>query len=128
MSDGGSDASGLPGAIHRVLEAAAGAVETRVELFALEFQEERIRLIELLILAGAIVGLSIATICVVTIGIILLFEGNARLVAVAGLGLSYALGASWCYRVLLNRLKACRPFAGSLAEIKKDRECLRGKS
>jgi uncharacterized membrane protein YqjE len=128
MSDSGSEESDLPGAIRSLVAAAVGMVETRIELFALEFQEERIRLIELVILAGVIVGLSIATVGVVTIGFILLFEGKARLVALVGLGLGYALAAGWCYRILSNRLKACTPFAGTLGEIKKDQVCLRAKS
>jgi uncharacterized membrane protein YqjE len=128
MSDSEREERDFPGAIRSLVAAAVGVFETRVELFALEFQEERIRLIELVILAGLIVGLSIATVGVVTIGFILLFEGKARLAALAGLGLGYVLAAGWCYRILSNRLKTYTPFAGTLGEIKKDRECLRGKS
>lgn len=128
MSDSGSARRNPAETVRDVLEAAAGAVETRAELLALEFQEERIKLVELLLLAGGMVGLTIATVGVVSIGIVLLFEGTTRLAAVAGLGACYAIGAGWCYRILLRRLKAYRPFAGTMDELRKDRECLRRKS
>ncbi len=128
MSDGESRPGSISASLGSLLKTTVAAAHTRVELFAVELQEESIRLVELVILAGAVVALGGIAIGLITAVVVLCFSGIGRLIALGAFALFYLAGAAWAYRILSARLRSSTPFGGTLEEIRKDRECLQGKN
>jgi uncharacterized membrane protein YqjE len=108
----------------RLFKTIAATVANRVELLLVEWHEERLRLIEALLLAGAVLILALMTLMVGTLTIVAVCVINHQLGLVVGLGLVYLLATIGCYLLLRNRLKSWAPFAETLAELKKDKACL----
>ena len=119
---------GLFASLKRLLKTVAAIAENRLELFLVEWQEERWRLFEALLLAGMIFVLALMTLMVITVTIVAVCLIHHRLGLVVVLGLVYLLATIGCYVRLRGRLKAWAPFAATLAEIKKDKACLEDKS
>jgi uncharacterized membrane protein YqjE len=101
--------------------------QNRLELLMVELQEERLRLFNALLLTTAIVALGGFTLAMAAfaLGVVVWDEfGVQGLFALSGLGLVSTLLAYWRLRV---RLKNWPLLSGTLAELKKDRECLESK-
>jgi uncharacterized membrane protein YqjE len=131
MSDApvSSRPKGLFGSLRRLGDDIVGLLQTRVEILSLEWAEERGNLTRLLLFAFAIVAcLQIAII--VGLLFLLLVVGEEHRVAVLGyaalLLLLAAAGGALGMRAWLKR----RPpvFATTIAELRKDREWIRGRS
>ena len=104
-----------------------GIFQNRLELFAVELQEERLHLIEALLLIAAIVALGFFTLALAAAGVIVLLWstfGVAILFILSGIGLVGTLLVAWRLR---ERLKDWPFLSGTLAELKKDREWLEKK-
>ncbi len=103
-----------------------GIVETRVDLFALELQEEKLRLVQVLIWASATVFLAAAALIMLTLLVLLAFwhDPEQRFIAVVVIFLLYLLGSIYSGISLNKRLKReAMPFAETLGQLKKDRAC-----
>ena len=117
-------ASGLRG----FLATGLGAVQTRLELFAVEVQEEERRLAALLfnlVLAALFIGFGvIALVLLVTLAL----WDTHRLLAV-GIGCAVLLGAGLLTAATAARLarEGSRLFASSLAELARDRDGLQAR-
>jgi uncharacterized membrane protein YqjE len=104
-----------------------GLLQTRLELFAVELQEEKIRLIDLLIWITVAISFGVAAIvlAIVTLALLLWEKfGFAGLVALNLVTLLAAVGL-----VVLVRRKIVHgagPFSATVAEFQKDAETLRG--
>jgi uncharacterized membrane protein YqjE len=123
MPEPGSVSSGLLSSVKRLFGTSLAVLQNRAELFTVEFQEEKHRQIEVLVLAGSALLLGFLGICLLTTVVIFLFPAGARLYVAAGLGVLYGLGAV----LLLTRVKGklqTQPFAETINQIKKDVECL----
>jgi uncharacterized membrane protein YqjE len=120
--------TGVFATLGRLLRTFAAIAENRTELFLLEWHEERWRLFEALILAGIVLVLALMTLMVATVTVVVICVNNHQLGVVVAMGLVYLVATLGCYWQLRNRMKAWEPFAGTLAEIKKDKECLDGKN
>jgi len=119
---------GLAGSARRLADNALAAVQTRLELFALELREEKTSAIELLIWVCTALFFGMMAFIVLTATIILLFHDKWRLVAAGGFFVLYVAGALWAYMRLKVRLKNQNtPFADTINEFKKDREWLQPK-
>lgn len=129
MSDPGTVDSGLLASIRRFFVSLLGLAHNRLELFAVEFQTERLRLLDRLFwlaiaLAVGLIGLILAT---VTLALFLWqTTGLLGLVALAALFLAVS-------GVLLVRLRnqlrnAPLPFSETIAEFKKDCSCLQDRN
>lgn len=98
---------------------------TRLELLSTEFEEDRVRLMSMLL--WTLVALFCAALCTVllTLLLVVVFWDTHRLLVLGILALLFLLGAVMAGRVVLDKAKA-RPrlFASSLAELSKDREQL----
>ncbi|HET9952308.1 MAG TPA: phage holin family protein [Candidatus Eisenbacteria bacterium] len=120
-------AGGLSGSLRRFGDSVLGLFETRVEIFSLEWAEERRNLTRLLLLVFAIVAcLQLAI--VMGLVFLMLAIGQEYRVAVLGIAtlvllLGVVVGVLWL-RAWLKR----RPpmFAVTIAELRKDREWIRG--
>ena len=98
---------------------------TRLELLSTEIEEERVRLMSMLL--WTFVALFCAALCTVllTLFVVVVFWDTHRLLALGILALLFLLGAAMAGWVVLDKAKT-RPrlFASSLAELSKDREQL----
>ncbi len=127
-SDLGSN-GGLTGSIRRMMDSVLALAQNRFELFAVELQEEKIRAVELLLLAAAAIVLGILTLVAATATVVVLLWDSSPVLVLGIITLGYALGAALIIRKLREKLSAAvPPFSGTVEEFKKDREWLRGKN
>jgi uncharacterized membrane protein YqjE len=112
----------------RLLKTILAIAQNRLELLLVEFQEERWRFFEALLLAGLVLILALMTLMVATVTIVVICVSHNQLGLVVGLGVLYLLATIACYWRLRRRLKTWTPFAATIAEIKKDKVCLEEKS
>ena len=128
MRDGtinGHDAgASLLSPLWKIVNNTLAAAQNRIELFQLEAQEEKVRLLAILLLASAITVLGTLAVAVATFVIAIMVWQNGWLIILSCLGAVYALGAFWAWRALGARLKGEAPFSATVGELRKDRECL----
>jgi uncharacterized membrane protein YqjE len=124
-----ADSGTLSQSLRRFGDSLLGLVNTRLSILALEWAEERANLMRLLLAVFAIVAcLQIAII----IGLIylLMVVGEANRVAVLGIAalvlLLGAAGGALAIRIWLKRKAPM--FETTIAELRKDREWIRGRS
>jgi uncharacterized membrane protein YqjE len=115
----------LLASFRRIADSLLGILQARLRLFSLELQSERLRLVDLLLklavaLAFATVGLLLGTYTLARF--VWEVAGYAGLVAMTALLL--AVGGFLVWRIRRELLQAPPPFAKTIAEFKKDRECL----
>jgi uncharacterized membrane protein YqjE len=117
---------GLLATFRRLAATLVAIIQNRLELLLVELQEERVHLIKAVLLTAAIVALGAFTLamaaCALSIVVWNQF-GVQGLWALSGLGL---LGTLLTYWQLRTRLKNWPLLPGTLAELKKDRDCLGG--
>jgi uncharacterized membrane protein YqjE len=107
----------------KTLATGLGALQNRGELFVVELQEEKARLIKLVVLALGALFLSLMTALLITGAIIFLVPEEYRLYAVGGFAALYLFGTIWVIVSLKSLLKKI-PFDDTLAEFKKDRDLM----
>lgn len=111
---------GLLSLVQRLAFTGIGALRNRGELLAVEWQEERARLTQVLLVAAAFGFLAMLGVLLLTATIIFLFPPEQRLYVTGGFTVLYLLGAiaAWFgLRSLLLR----EPFVETLDQIQKDR-------
>lgn len=125
MPNGDTETEGLTGSLRRIGRSVLGLARTRVELFALELQEEKLRTLNLLVWLVVAMALAVAGL-LVAIGALALFlwetAGYAGLVGLVIIALAGAAAILWSLRRRI--LSGPGPFAGTVAEFGKDLECL----
>jgi uncharacterized membrane protein YqjE len=107
----------------RLGKTALGALENRGELLAVEWQQEKERLTELLLLSMGVVFLGIMAALLLTATIIFLFPEDVRLYVAAGFTVLYLAGCGLAFFALKALLKR-EPFSETLNQLKKDRALL----
>jgi uncharacterized membrane protein YqjE len=121
MMDGDNHGShGLAGLLGRIGRLALGGVQTRIELLAVEWQEERLRFAGLLFRALALLFLGVMGALLLTATVIFLFPERSRVYVAAVLGVLYLCGALIAWLSLKSSLHR-EPFAASVDQMKKDR-------
>jgi len=108
----------------RVIDTLLATAENRIELFAVELQEEKCRMVEVLLCVGAVAALALMALTMITLTVVFLFWETERLAALGVLSLLYLLGTTLAWRALGGRLRTHSPLAGTLSELRKDRACL----
>ena len=111
---------GLFGLLRQLAQTGGGALHNRAELLTVEWQEERARLTQVLLVAAGLGFLAMMGLLLLTATIIFLFPEPARLYVAAGFSVLYLLGASaawWVLGALLQR----QPFSASLDQLHKDK-------
>lgn len=101
-------------------------LHTRVELAAVEMQEETQRVLRYLVLSLMALFLGAMAVVLVTFFVILLFWERNPLAAVGVLAVLYGGGALMLMSKVKGEIRA-KPalLASTLAELKKDAECVR---
>jgi uncharacterized membrane protein YqjE len=102
------------------------SLRDRVELFSLELEEERTRLLRSFVWICAAMCTGVMTLVFGSLTLVYLFWDTARLAVLGGLTIAYgaALAAVIVY-VRRTIARQPRPFAATLAEIDADRACMR---
>jgi uncharacterized membrane protein YqjE len=102
------------------------SVQDRFELFTVELQEEKFRLIQLFIWISAAIFTGMMVIAFASLTLVYLFWESARLAVLGGLTVLYT-AAFVAIIVALRRYLARqpKPFAGTLQELGEDRACIR---
>jgi uncharacterized membrane protein YqjE len=114
---------GLLRLVRRFGRTLLGAVHNRAELLAVEWQEEKARLMELLFWTVGLMFLAIMGLLLLTLTVIFLFPPEWRLYVTGGFTVLYfAAAAGAC--VAVRRLLKQEPFAETTGQIKKDRAWL----
>lgn len=124
MSASGELSQGVWASLKRILDTLLATAQNRVELFAVELQEEKCRLVETILCAAAVAAFGMMTLTLVTFTVVALFWENGRLAALVGLSVVYLVVTALAWRALQTRLKNRTAFTGTLGELKKDRSCL----
>lgn len=104
----------------RVGRLAMRSLHNRVELLAVEFQEERLHVTGVLIRAISLLFLGLMAALLLTLTIILAVPEHSRVLVTAILGVLYLCGAVLVWLGLSASLKR-EPFAASMDQVKKDR-------
>jgi uncharacterized membrane protein YqjE len=123
MDDNETVRPGLLEILRRLGTTFLGILQNRLELLVVELQEERHRLFHALLLTAAIVALGLVTLALAAFALVVVVWtefGVMGLVTLIGLSLVSTLLAYWRLRV---RLKNWPLLSGTLAELKRDREC-----
>lgn len=109
---------------NKFLETGVGALRNRGELLLVEWQQEKARLIELLVLAIGLLFLGLMALLLLTATIIFLFPEEYRRHAAGGFTLLYLAGAVWAFFAIRSSIRQ-QPFAETLNQVKKDGEAIR---
>lgn len=123
MGAGTHNPPGLFTLLRRFARTGTGALRNRGELLAVEWQEERARLTELLVWTVGLLFLVIMGAGLLTGTVVFLLPEGARVYALAGFTVLYLAGAVWAWSTVRKLLQQ-EPFGESLAQLKKDREWL----
>ena len=101
----------------------------RLELFSVELQEEKFRLIQIFFWISAAVFTGMMTITFASLTLVYLFWESARLAVLGGLTVFYAVALVIiiiAYRRFIARLPT--PFLASRQELREDRACIRNEN
>ncbi|MDB6017636.1 MAG: hypothetical protein JWR19_2125 [Pedosphaera sp.] len=125
MTNGESHPPELSTLIRKFALTGLSALQNRGELIQVELQEEKNRIIEMIIWGATVCFLALMFLVVFTATLILLFPEHLRVYAAGGFSLLYLVGAVLALLNLKALVKsASLPFADTVAEVKKDREWL----
>ncbi|HSC82376.1 MAG TPA: phage holin family protein [Pseudomonas sp.] len=123
MSD--SPQAGQPPTLIRLGAAFLGLLHGHIELFGCELQEEKVRSLRLLLLAGFALVFALLLLLGLSTLLLMLCWDSYRLQAVLGLCLFFALAALICASRLHRLLDDdSSPFSATLEELARDRERL----
>lgn len=129
MANGTSASSGFLGSFKALGDSLLGTVKDRLELFSVELQEEKFRLIRIFVWISAAVFTGLMVVAFASLTLVYLFWESARLAVLGGLTAFYALALT-VILVTFRRYLARQPhpFDATLAEFGKDQECIGTKS
>jgi uncharacterized membrane protein YqjE len=119
------EGSGLFGSVKRLLSSGMSVVSTRLELLANEWEEERLRLAQMLLFSMAALFFLATGMLLLIALVVMAFWDEHRLAAVGILSLLFLLAGGGMV-VLVNGLltRGTKLFSVSLAELARDRELL----
>jgi uncharacterized membrane protein YqjE len=105
------------------------SVQDRLELFSVELQEEKFRLIQTFVWISTAVFAGMMAITFASLTLVYLFWESARLAVLGGLAVFYT-GATVAIIIAFRRFIARQPspFAATRQEIGDDRACIRKES
>jgi uncharacterized membrane protein YqjE len=114
---------GITGSVKRLLESGSNFFSTKLELVGVELQEEKKRILELMIFVAAALLFAVMALTLITIGIVaMLIERNLYAWVVA-IGVFYFLIAAVLYFVAQKKVQtATKVFQTTVEELKKDAE------
>ncbi len=128
MSEFQENDPGLSQSLRQLLDRTLELVENRAELLVVEFQEERIRLMQAaMFLFGVMVCVGMLLL-LLTLGVLLLFWDHGRWYAFGGLVIFYGVIGFVCWNRLARLFKGYVAFSATLDQFRKDRQWLHRKN
>jgi uncharacterized membrane protein YqjE len=124
MDDAPPTEGGVLSAATRLLKTLRDIVENRIELFLVELKEQRVRLIDALLLAAAGIVFALMTLVMVTLMVLVVFWDTHRLLVLTLITLAYAIATTVAFVKLRLRLRHWQAYTATLNELKKDCACL----
>jgi len=126
MNDTDETHNPWPEALRRTGDSLLGLAQTRVELLSVEFQEEKLRAISGIIWLGIALALGVAGLMLALGALALYLWETTGYAGVVGLALACLGGGGGILWGMRRRIHSGPlPFAETIAEFRKDRECLR---
>ena len=107
----------------RMFKTLRDVVENRIELFLIEWREERVRLVGTLLLAAVGAVCLLLTLVTLTLTLVVVFWDTHRVLVLSLVTLAYAGISVTAFTVLRSRLQKWQPFSATMDQIKKDRAC-----
>ena len=122
------DEGGILATLTRMLKTLRDVAGNRVELFLVEWREERLRLLDalLVLLVGTVCALM--ALLVITFAVVVIFWDTHRTLVLALIILAYAGGAATAFGLLRSRMRRWQAFAATLEQLKKDQACFKEKN
>lgn len=112
--------------VRALADSLLASARQRLELFALELQEEKFRVIQIFIWVSAAVFSAVMALTFLSLTVVYLFWETARLAVLGGLALFYTAGFVTILLTFRRYLaRQPRPFNATLAELQNDRACTR---
>jgi len=123
------DSAGIIGSLRSLGDNLLASVQDRLELFSIDLQEEKFRLIQTFIWISVAIFTGMMAVMFASLTLVYLFWENARLAVLGGLTTFYAVTMILII-VAFRRFVARqpRPFSATLQEINEDRACIRNPS
>ncbi len=116
---------GVLQSLRSISDSALALLQNRLELFGVEIQEQKERVVRLLVLTAVVVFLGNMAVILVTFTIVVLAGEKARGPLLIGLSLVYVLAAVAAFLALRKELRSGpTPLGDTVDEIKKDRDWL----
>jgi uncharacterized membrane protein YqjE len=120
-----SPPAGILESLRRLGRTGVAVLQNRLELFSVELEEQKVRGLRVLILAGAAIFLGNTALLVVSAVIVVIAGEQARLAVLIGLSILYILAALAAFLALRKELRSAPPpFHDTVAELKKDTDWL----
>jgi uncharacterized membrane protein YqjE len=120
--------SGWTAATRRLASNAMGAVQNRIELFALELREEKNQAVGVLIWVCTTVLCGVLALVTLTAAVILFFPEDKRAYVAAGFAVLYLLLMAFALLKARGQMKhETPPFSATVDEFRKDQEWLQRK-
>jgi uncharacterized membrane protein YqjE len=120
MPEANHQAPGITTLLGRLARTGVGAVQNRLELFAVEWEEERLRLTEVLLWGLALLIMGLMGLLLLTATIVLLFHEELRVYVLGAFAVLYLTGAAAAFFGLKSLVKH-EGFTETVAQVKKDR-------
>lgn len=126
MNPAAPSPAGIVESLRALADLALASARDRLALLAVEWEEERRRLIQTLVWVSAAIFAGVMAIAFASLTLVYVFWDTARVAVLAGLAGFYGLMLALIV-IGLRRMSArqARPFSATLAEIEEDRRCLR---
>jgi uncharacterized membrane protein YqjE len=124
MDEAPHEPIGLLARGQRILRTLFDLAQTRLELFLVELQEQRVQVFDALLLVAVCSVCGLLTLVLLTFTLVVIFWETHRVLVLILLTLGYAGGATLAYWNLRNRLQRWPAFAATLDQLKKDRACI----
>jgi len=103
-----------------------GSLHDRLALFAVEFHEEKLRLMRAFLWLGAAFATALLTVIFLSLTIVYCCPAGSRLVVLVALTLAYGVAlAAIIIGAQRHFAREARPFSATLEELARDRECIR---
>ena len=126
MAEGEPPSRGVLQSLRGLTDSILALLQNRLELFGVEIQEQKERLLRVLIWTAVVVFLGNMTAILLTLTIVVLAGEKARGPVLIGLTLVYLAGAIAAILALRKEMRSVPPaLSETTAEIKKDRDWLK---